>query len=50
MISQIFPVIMDLALGAAAFKLAWSVDRSQKAMAELLKELTHRVTKLEERG
>lgn len=48
-------LILDIALGAAAFRLAWSVDKSQKAMvaimnqqAEILRELTQRVERLEE--
>lgn len=51
---QIFSLIVDIALGAAAFKLAWSVDKSQKAMvevqrqqADILRELTTRVERLE---
>lgn len=55
--SNLFSTIMDLALGAAAFKLAWSVDRAQKQMvqvqkqqAEILLELTHRVERLESKS
>jgi hypothetical protein len=54
--ADIFAIILDIALGAAAFKLAWSVDRSQKSMlkvqtqqAEILRELTTRVERLEGR-
>lgn len=53
---DILSAILDLALGAAAFRLAWSVDRSQKTlaaahqiMAKLLEELTQRVERLEEK-
>lgn len=52
--SEIFGMILDIALGAAAFRLAWSVDQSQKAMvkvqtqqADILRELTSRVERLE---
>ena len=52
--SEFVGVILDIALGAAAFRLAWSVDKSQKAMvrvqhqqAEILRELTTRVEALE---
>ena len=52
--SELMGIIMDIALGAAAFRLAWSVDKSQKAMvkvqyqqAEILRELTTRVEALE---
>lgn len=51
---ELVGLILDIALGAAAFRLAWSVDKSQKAMvkvinqqAEILKELTTRVERLE---
>lgn len=47
-------LLLDIALGAAAFRLAWSVDRSQKQMVqvqlkqtEILRELTTRVERLE---
>lgn len=56
MSQQLFGLLMDIALGAAAFRLAWSVDRSQKSMvkvieqqATILSELTGRVEKLEDR-
>lgn len=47
-------LLMDIALGAAAFKLAWSVDRTQKKMLEvqaqqanILQQLSDRVSKVE---
>jgi hypothetical protein len=53
-VEQLMGIILDIALGAAAFRLAWSVDKSQKAMvgimdqqAAILKELTERVERLE---
>lgn len=46
---EVIAVVLDVALGAAAFKLAWSVDRSQRTMAQLLAELTKRVEILEEK-
>lgn len=51
---NLFSIIMDIGLGIAAFKLAWSVDRTQKEMlkvqsqqALILQELTARVARLE---
>jgi transposase len=52
--SEFVGVILDIALGAAAFRLAWSVDKSQRALvkvqnqqAEILRELVTRVEHLE---
>lgn len=49
-------LIIDICLGAAAFKLAWSVDRTQKAMlvvqerqTVILEELTRRIEVVEKR-
>lgn len=49
-------LLIDIGLGLAAFKLAWSVDRTQKSMlvvqtqqAQILVELTQRVTSLEQK-
>lgn len=54
--SEIIGIVLDICLGAAAFRLAWSVDKSQKAMlkvqeqqANILQELTTRVERLEDK-
>ncbi len=53
---ELISLLLDVALGAAAFRLAWSVDRTQKSMLEIqgkqtliLQELTIRIEKLEEK-
>lgn len=47
-------LIVDICIGLAAFRLAWSVDRTQKEMlkiqaqqALILQELTTRIEKVE---
>jgi len=56
MVMDITRLLLDIGIGVAAFRLAWSVDRTQKAMlliqteqTKILGELKHRVEKLEER-
>ncbi len=51
---DLISLLLDVALGAAAFRLAWSVDRTQKKMleiqaqqAQILANLTIRVEHLE---
>lgn len=51
---EILSLVLDIGLGLCAFKLAWSVDRTQKDMlkiqaqqAAILQELLVRVEKLE---
>lgn len=51
---DLFNTLIDIGLGLAAFKLAWSVDRTQKEMlkiqaqqATILTELSRRVESLE---
>ena len=53
---DVISLLLDVAIGAAAFRLAWSVDRTQKEMlkiqaqqAQILTELTSRVEKLEDK-
>lgn len=51
---DLLKIILDIGLGLAAFRLAWSVDRTQKDMlkvqiqqAQILSELSVRVGHLE---
>lgn len=51
---DLIKLILDIGVGLCAFKLAWSVDRTQKEMlkiqaqqATILAELSHRVERLE---
>lgn len=51
---DLISLLVDVGIGIAAFKLAWSVDRTQKQMllvqaqqAEILRELTSRIEKVE---
>jgi hypothetical protein len=51
---DLLKIALDIGLGLAAFRLAWSVDRTQKEMlkvqtqqAQILMELVARVTSLE---
>lgn len=53
---DILKILLDIGLGLAAFRLAWSVDRTQKEMlkvqtqqALILTELTSRVSSLEQK-
>lgn len=45
----VLTIIMDIALGGMAFKLARSLERTQVQQTEILKELTRRVERLEEK-
>lgn len=51
---ELISLLLDVAIGAAAFKLAWSVDRTQKKMlviqaqqATMIQEILRRVDALE---
>lgn len=51
-----FNFLADIAVGLAAFKLAWSVDRTQKGMllvqeqqSKILQEFGERLAKIEEK-
>lgn len=46
---QLSSIVIDICLGAAAFKLAWSVDKTQKTQTQILRELVTRVERLEEK-
>lgn len=53
---DLIKIILDIGLGLAAFRLAWSVDRTQKKMLEvqtqqamLIQEILVRVANLEDK-
>ena len=53
---DIITLVVDVCIGLAAFRLAWSVDRTQKDMlkiqaqqALILQELTSRIEKVEDK-
>jgi uncharacterized membrane-anchored protein YhcB (DUF1043 family) len=45
--SAFIGMVMDMALGAMAYRLARSLERTQIQQTEILRELTRRVDKLE---
>lgn len=47
MLTTIMTVVMDLALGGMAYRLARSLERTQLQQTQILAELTRRVEKLE---
>lgn len=47
MITTIMTIVMDLALGGMAYRLARSLERTQNQQTQILAELSRRVEKLE---
>lgn len=47
MITTIMTIVMDLALGGMAYRLARSLERTQLQQTQILAELTRRVERLE---